>query len=146
MIFQNRRLILARKIVIEWRFHVFGFMYYSCLANRFLASAKPAQAPPILSRISSMSKLPNIEKIWIVSTRTRTARVSMTKYLNDWSFLKQTGSSTPHGMNSAIFPMKFTKKRTTIRAEIAGVVNRTYTLFSGTKLCMTLRYSVYVHG
>jgi hypothetical protein len=25
-IFQNRRLILARKIVIEWRFHVFGFI------------------------------------------------------------------------------------------------------------------------
>jgi hypothetical protein len=24
-------LILARKIVIEWRFHVFGFMYHSCL-------------------------------------------------------------------------------------------------------------------
>jgi len=35
MIFQNRRLILARKIVIEWRFHVFGFMDHSCLANRF---------------------------------------------------------------------------------------------------------------
>ena len=35
MIFQNRRLILARKIVIEWRFHVFGFMYHSCLLFLF---------------------------------------------------------------------------------------------------------------
>ena len=30
MIIQNRRLILARKVVIEWRFHVFGSMFLWC--------------------------------------------------------------------------------------------------------------------
>ena len=54
MIFQNHRLILARKIVIEWRFHVFGFMDHSCLANRFgkcKASTGPNHIKQNISKI-----------------------------------------------------------------------------------------------
>ena len=43
MIFQNRRLILARKIVIEWRFHVLSFYIFRLNFNQirrlFLISA-----------------------------------------------------------------------------------------------------------
>ena len=34
MIFQNRRLILARKIVIEWRFHVLSFYIFRLNFNQ----------------------------------------------------------------------------------------------------------------
>lgn len=36
MIFQNRRLILARKIVIEWRFHVLSFCIFRLNFNQII--------------------------------------------------------------------------------------------------------------
>ena len=102
------------------------------------------RAPTILSKISSMSKLPSIVNNWILSTTTRKKRVDIANGLNDRNLLKQAGSKIPQGMNSRMFPKKFNRKRKTIEEEITGVVNKIQTLFNGMKLLAALRYSEYV--
>ena len=98
-------------------------------------------APAMLSKISSISKLPSIVRIWMVSIAMSVMSVRIAKRRKDRIRSKQAGSKMPHGIKRRMFPKKFNAKRKTTDTGSTGAVNKSYTLLKGIKLCIAFRYS-----